>query len=473
MMHTISLGNFVSGQVGADAITESVTQLSQKTLIATPYLGATLYISVGEGYCARIYSGNYHKQVVQFSRWFSAGCDQPYVLPGDAIYMRVSIQRADGGVITEAEAQAANVTVKYESSSDMIADNREQAELLKHTHLPVILHLTDIHGDVIRTERALSFARYVGADAVMASGDLTAYLPTDWGTALFEVAAKYPDVKFVYGIGNHDARSISPEDYCARIYKDYFQNNPHTPNGETYYHLDLAAHKLRLISVNQQEGCCSSNLGGTCFRQAQVDWLLETLRTTPAGYGVIMMYHSTEVVLSETEYPGYMTFFQRNRTAIGTTNKRTGYTGTILTDIVDAFMLRKGICASYSEKDGSSVVKVEADFSDVAQGVEFIAHLTGHSHSDSISYIPGRPTRQLMMTGTCTTPLYGEPGGYAKLADVSDLDRAGDTAAQDAYNAYMIDRAHKTVQVLRIGAATGSFEGKRTQMTIPYSYIAE
>ena len=468
MMDTICLGNFVSGKIGEKAIVESETELSQKTLIATPHLGARLSVSVAEGYCVKICSGNNHKKILQESPWLS-GRDQLYALPEDAIYMRVGIRRADCGRIVESEAAAAAVTVQYESGSDILADNREMADLLKHTELPVIIHLTDIHGDVIRTDRALKFAQYVGADAVMASGDLTAYLPKDWGMALFEAVSRYPDVNFVYGIGNHDARSISADDYCRIIYHSYYKNNPRTPNGETYYHQDLEAHKLRLISVNQQEGCCSSNLGGTRFRQKQVDWLLETLKSTPAGYGVLLMYHSTEVVLSETAQPGYMAFFQLNRTATGTTNMRTGYTGTILTDIVDAFMERKAIYGTYSEGDGSSPVTVDADFSNVAEGVEFIAHLTGHTHSDSIGYIPGRPNRQLMLVDTCTTPVCGEPGGYAKLADVSDLTREGNGASQDAFNAYIIDRESKTVRVIRIGAATGSFDGRRLDMTIPYS----
>jgi len=468
MLVTITLGNFVSGQVGADLLLESEYELSQKTLITTPHPGARLHIRIGEGYCAKVSSGNNHKKIVTTSPWLSAG-ENVYQLPNDSIYMRLSICRADGEKISPAEVSQAALAVKYESTCNIVADNKEKAEILKNTELPVIIHLTDIHGDVIRTERALSFASFVGADAVMASGDLTAYLPPDWGTALFEAAGKYPDVCFIYGIGNHDARSIPADAYCKKIYDTYFKDNPLTPNGETYYFKDLEDHKLRLISVNQQEGCSSSKLGGTCFRQKQVDWLLQTLKSTPAGYGVIMMYHSTEIVQNEPVEKVQQQFFQLNRTATGTTNMRTHYTGTILTDIVDAFMQRSSICASYSEGDGSSVVNVSADFSDVAEGVEFIAHLTGHSHSDAIGYLPERANQQLMMVGTCATPVCGADGGYAKLADVSDLTRVCDGPSQDAFNAYMIDRKNKTIRVLRIGATSGSFEGLRTDMTFPYS----
>ena len=43
---------------------------------------------------------------------------------------------------------------------------------------------------------------------VLLSGDLTAYEPDDWGNALLDVFEKY-DTEALYGIGNHDARSIS------------------------------------------------------------------------------------------------------------------------------------------------------------------------------------------------------------------------------------------------------------------------
>ncbi|MBR5291223.1 MAG: hypothetical protein IKU28_09580, partial [Erysipelotrichaceae bacterium] len=63
---------------------------------------------------------------------------------------------------------------------------------------------------------------------------------------------------------------------------------------------------------------------------------------------------------------------------------------------------------------------------------------------------------------------YGAEGGYAYLADVSDLSRNGADSSQDAVNAYVIDRQEKTIQVVRIGASEGNFEGTREEMTIPY-----
>ena len=467
----VTLGNFVCGSVGPDAIMAAQTQLAQQTLIAVPYLGAVLSVTVCSGYYVRVHSGNFHKAIDKVSPWLGVegGGSYTYPLPEDSIYMRLSIRRADGNVIAPQELSAAGVTVTYESSSDVVSDNMEKAAYLSNTGKPVLIHISDIHGDVIRAERAAVFARQIDASALMISGDLTAYLPPDWGSALTDALKKYPEVPAVYGIGNHDARSL-PSDVCAEIiHRTYYPEHPLTVNGETYYYRDLPEDKLRLISVNQQEGSETSKLGGTRYRQEQVNWLLDTLLTTPSGYGVVLMCHSPELDPMGHMDPKYPEFFQQvNRVPAAMTNDRSKYTGAILRDIVDAFIGRSTIENTYSEGNGTNPVQVTADFSKVASGAEFIALLTGHLHTDSVCYIHGATHKQLLLDITCGTATYGAPGGYGKLADPADLIRKPDHASQDAFNAYVIHREEGTVEILRIGASTGIFEGERSKMVIPY-----
>ena len=462
----ITLGDFSVAGVGKTALTKSDVMLSQNTLIAVPYLGAALHIAANDGYMVRIHSGDNNNNINQVSDWLNDG--DTYTLPTASIYMRVSIRRVDGGKITLADLDTACVAVSYESSSNIVNDNADAAKILKNSGLPVLIHLSDIHGDTIRAERAAFFADYVGADALLASGDLTANQPDDWGMALFDSVAKYSNVSFIYGIGNHDAQ-ISASSYHQTIYNSYFVNNPRTPNGETYYYQDMADQKLRVISVNQQEGASTTTSGGTCYSQAQVDWLVETLQNTPAGFGVVLMYHSPETAIANAGDPNYTEFFQTGNRYDNPTNNYSGYSGTFLMDLVDAFMMRKNFTWNYSEKNGASAVTLNADFTDVAEGVEFIAHVTGHVHSDSVTYLPGTACKQLLLGVTCTNSMYGEPGGYYGLADYSDLNRVGNTATQDAFNAYMIDRESKTVRVLRIGAKQTTSGNTRDDMTIPYS----
>ena len=469
----IPLGDFAAAGVGTGALSSSQVQLSQKTLIAVPYPGAALTVVVGDGYQVNVYSGNNANRINQNSGWLGADGDNrfayTYTLPESSIYMRLSIRRTDGGAVTQGDLSLSGVTVLYERTSDIVQDNLDVADIIKNTELPVLIHISDIHGDVIRAERAAQFADAVGADALMASGDLTANQPDDWGNALFEAVGKYADVEFVYGIGNHDAQNISASAYQETIYNAYFKENPATPNGEIYYYRDLADQKLRLISVNQQEGASTTTSGGTCYSQAQVDWLVETLKSTPAGYGVVLMYHSPETTIAKAGDPDYSEFFQVGNRYDNPTNSYSGYSGTFLMDLVDAFMLRESFTWNYSEKNGASPVTLNADFTNVAEGVEFIAHMTGHVHSDSVTYLPGSLCKQLLLGVTCTTSMYGADGGYYGLADYSDLNREADNANQDAFNAYVIDREHKTVRVLRVGARQTVSGETRDDMTIPYS----
>ncbi len=470
--NTIALGDFAVAGVGTGALTASATQLSQRTLIAVPYPGAQLSIFVKDGYQACVYSGNNNNKIDRNSGWLGTDGDHTsiytYTLPADAIYMRVSLRKMDGSAMTAEDITHSGLAVAYECGSDVVEDNADVAEILENTELPVLLHISDIHGDVIRAGRAAQFADAVGADALLASGDLTAYEPDDWGHALFDAVGNYPNVNFIYGIGNHDAK-ISASAYRETIYHSYFRENPDTPNGETYYYRDLAGQKLRIISVNQQEGASTTTSGGTCYSQTQVDWLVETLKSTPAGYGVVLMYHSPETTIAGAESSEYSEFFQVGNRYDNPTNSYSGYSGTFLMDLVDAFMLRKNFVWNYSEKNGTSPVTLSADFTQVAEGVEFIAHITGHVHSDSVTYLPGTACKQLLLGVTCTTSMYGADGGYYGLADYSDLKREAHNANQDAFNAYVIDRTNKTVRVLRVGARRTLSDGIRDDMTIPYS----
>ena len=468
----ITLGNFICASVGLDKLIPAETQLSQQTLIAVPYLGAVLSVTIRDGYCARVHSGNFHKAINKASPWLGTdrGGTYTYPLPKDSIYMRISIRRTDGNVIGAEELPCTGICVTYQSNSDIVSDNIEKATYLCNTENPVLIHISDIHGDVIRAERATLFARYVNAGALLASGDLTAYLPVDWGTALTDVFSKHPDLQAFYGTGNHDSRALPPEAYEEIIHNAYYKDFPLTPEGETYYYQDLPKEQLRIISVNQQEGCASSKLGGTCYRQKQIDWLMNTLATTPAGFGVVLMCHSPELDPADDMDPMYPDFFQQvNRVYATMTNDRTKYSGTILRDIVDAFIGRTTIERDYAEGNGASPVSVKGDFTKLAPGTEFIAYFTGHLHTDSVCYVHGAACKQLLLDVTCATATYGAPGGYGKLADPSDLIRKPDDVSQDAFNAYVINRADKTVEILRIGATKGLFAGERSKMIIPYA----
>ncbi|MBR5291140.1 MAG: DUF4886 domain-containing protein, partial [Erysipelotrichaceae bacterium] len=191
----MTLGDFKVAGVGTGALSASTVQLSQKSLVAVPYSGAELKLTVEDGYQINIYSGNNNNRINQSSGWLGTDGDNQsvytYTLPSSSIYMRVSIRKSDGSTVTLDDVQKSGVKVHFQTSSNIVDDNKEVAELLKNADKTVLLHISDVHGDVVRAERAAQFAEYVGADALLVSGDLTAYEPDDWGSALLEGFNKY------------------------------------------------------------------------------------------------------------------------------------------------------------------------------------------------------------------------------------------------------------------------------------------
>ena len=154
----IVLGDFAIAGVGSGALTASTTQLSQKTLIAVPYRGAELTITVQDGYQVCVYSGDNNNKISKNSDWLGADGDgktmYTYILPETSIYMRVSIRKTAGSAMTQEDLALSGLTVTYESASDVVKDNSDVVDILENTKLPVLIHISDIHGDVIRAELA-------------------------------------------------------------------------------------------------------------------------------------------------------------------------------------------------------------------------------------------------------------------------------------------------------------------------------
>ena len=146
---------------------------------------------------------------------------------------------------------------------------------------------------------------------------------------------------------------------------------------------DLAEQTLRVISVDQNR-----------LDQTQIDSLVDALAATAEGYGVILLYEAPEGLC---EVP---------------------YAGTILTDIVDAFMAEKAFSCQYG------ALKVTADFTKLAKKTEFLAHLTKAFSDAPAVYLPGTASRQLVLAA---------PDG------------------ENTFHSYIFNRKKDSVRILGIG----------------------
>jgi hypothetical protein len=227
---------------------------------------------------------------------------------------------------------------------------------------------------------------------------------------------------------------------------------------KTWYYKDYPTQKLRIISLNQFE------YGGTAWyhffmSQDQITWFVNTLASTPAGYGVVIIQHSAET--QPTAVEGSEEWWS-NMTSLSGTNKITDGNGHyIIQDIIDAFIGSSTLSRSYSENKtggGTNTLTVDADFTQCATN-EFIAYICGHTHQECIGYASNCTQRQLVLCGTAT-------GAHRKL---SGANRSTIGANQDCFNLYFVDRTNHEVRIGRVGRTKSpNGQGECTYTAISY-----
>jgi hypothetical protein len=356
----------------------------------------------------------------------------------------------------------------------IIPGNNSSSPLNNLKQYLTLVHLTDIHGDEVRSRRAFGIGRYLGATMVC-SGDLVRYNSTDDFDYLANIINNY-DGKCVICVGNHDVWDFSADadsytKYIAPFATERGWNVP--TGGASYFYVDDEDMKVRYISVNQfmpPTGVSGRHYYG-CWTQAQIDFIINAFTSIPSGYGVIVVMHSPETV--QVANPTYGKFFQSPSFNYTLANIQP------LRDIIDAFITKN---SSFSKTwtnvhSGSTVetlVVSNVDFSQDASN-EFICYITGHLHCDTITYVDGASNTQLILNETCTnawvnkTTTGASGTSYPYFTELSDLARAEKGIIQDSFNVYVIDRGAKAVKVVRIGAdMPKTLQARRDCMVIPY-----
>ena len=482
------LGEFVNKSTSATGQSDSTARISMTNCVALPYGDRTkLKVHINPPYVFAIRCGRVAQNLASNLYWYRDGDE--IIFNNHEQYYRVIVAKlADPDAtirytyqeLAPSDLKYANLRVEYSLDDDtkdselydVNADNaafflNSQNTLSASAHgsigsHPIVVHASDFHGDKDRLERTLRFAERAKADCVVLSGDLVANKPYDRLDWMHELFAKFNGLPIIC-TGNHEVLDNSYTD--AMVY-DYMMKNCAekigNTSGKTYYYTDVASKKLRIIvcDIYQYGATTRSN---THMSDEQLAYIANALATTPADYGVLMVAHSPCVDVGNLADPNYSTFFQSLR--------KYGFThydinGAPIYDIVDAFIARTSINRTYTQTGSPSSISVSADFSNVPSSVQFIAHLTGHIHEDSVCYLP-TTEKQLMLNISCGCAMHGG-SSYPYLADDCDITRVPYGKMQDAINVYVIDRGHKIVKITRIGG-TKTYDMKdREYMAIPY-----
>ena len=365
------------------------------------------------------------------------------------------------------------------------ASNEEAHELGQIPCMPTFVHVSDLHGDMRRFENAVRYANLIKADAVLETGDSVVSVGSDGTTYMKDVLSKYDAVPLLRCIGNHECNPKNTYDnaylfnnnIAAYITQGNYKATANTLPTLPYYYVDLAEKQIRLIVLNQFDNGCyyGEGLGGR-LGQAQVTWFCNTLLSTPQDYGVVIMLHAPE---DKVNTPNEMSKWNQTVNYDGRDEDTYGYcvNGLYVNSIrpiktiVDAFISKTSLSTSYAENsvngNNGETVTINADFSQVASGVEFICYMTGHRHKDNIGYVNSSANKQLYLNIITSNCHYPKTVGLS-FAEGSDIPRGDKGLTQDAFNVYSIDRRNGYVKIARVGASV-NFEGiERTFLIAPY-----
>lgn len=481
------IGTMINGRLNATTTdtTDSLApyRLSTTEIVAFPFGGSRkIKVHINDNYLVAIRTGAASTNLDLNLYWYTEG--DVIEIPDGYNYYGISVCNKAGDshhtekTIVAESIDSIDLKLYVENVDDILLTNDESEKILTNARLyfnssnpnsitryAVIGHTSDCHGDYKRVDNFLKFCDQIRADVGCITGDIVSYKPSqglDWFNKLLNAHDTLPAVC----TGNHDVYSDDMDD--AAIYDFMFAgiaDKLGNITGKTWYYKDIATKHIRLISVNlYQYG--GTNRWYTHFTDEQLSWLVSTLASTPSGYGVIILSHASQVNLDNAKDDNYPDFFQVTRLYNNTMNAVSG--GVPLYDIVDAFISRATLSKSYTQTGTPSYVSVSADFSNVDSSVEFIAHLTGHFHQDSVCYVPGTTNKQLMLNVTCTIAAFGGTA-YPYLADIQDQGRNVTDASQDAFNVYVIDRDNKLVKIVRIGQNMTYQMDDRKYMAIPYA----
>lgn len=501
----LPLGTFTRAEGTGETLTPSTKIVSSSYLACVPRVGIKYYCVAPLGIQVRIVYGN-NITLGYATSWLDDG--DMASLPDSALIQRLQFQKSNGNDLTVGEIEAfvssGVIGILYDRRDLQVNERNYQSEqYVKSTmcrlgfedaadriahaglhDMPVLVHISDSHGDIQRIENAFKYAGILKADNVVNTGDSVVYNGIDGSGFLADIISENT-TPLLNVIGNHECNppetfdndDLFQEHISPFVTQGNYLSALNTPATMPYYYVDIATKSLRIIVLNQfDDGCYGSNAKGGRLGQSQVTWFLNTLLSTPAGYGVVVAMHSPEDrIVTPEEFSAWnqtVNWDGRDEDTYGyCVNGLYVNTMRPIKTIIDAFIEKLAISTSYTENtingNTGETVNIVADFSAVATGVEFICYLCGHRHLDNVGYLESASNRQLCINITTTNCHYPRSTGIS-FAEITDLPRGDSGVTQDAFNVIAIDRQNGRVKIARVGSAVNLDGTERRFLLAPY-----
>lgn len=332
---------------------------------------------------------------------------------------------------------------------------------------------TDLHGDVNAVNNIITMMNeFATIDGGLNLGDTC---ENTWEDDFSFVDPLMTIGKpFLIAIGNHDeglgytvANTGSTAAAYARFVQPYEATIGGTHAGKSYYYKDWVGYKIRTIVLYEYDDNDDLNVGDPLlyrvvkttrvWSQAQIDWLIATLNSTPSDYSVMIAMHQT-VVDQLTWIEGKFTDI--NHIVPGDSSSFSDEA--LIPDIINAWKNGASLVNTYpftGEAAYKADISVNANFTARGPG-EFICYLAGHAHVDAIGTVPAYAD-QLQIILTCST-------SDANRNKYGDLQRQVGRRSEDCFNVISFDTFNKTVKIVRIGSQITFDMRKRDYIEIPY-----
>ena len=318
-----------------------------------------------------------------------------------------------------------------------------------------VVHLTDVHGDMDSAHAIYTYADRIGADFVALTGD-NCPSRAFHGYDILNTLIRNANTPTVYTIGNHDVADLTDaEAYELGIAPVCRKLRASTERPWYFRDLYWEGEPIRVISLYPFNERAKSRVGGY-YSERQLQWLCETLASTPKGGHVFILRHfSHHLPISDKE--STMFFDYNVNDYEDWSNLWLNMDRDPIPEVVDAFTEKRAIHVSYTGRllDGNEEITVDYDFSN-RSNAEFVAYFSGHSHSDYMGRVRGSSTTQVVLGSVCSIALLGSAEYHAYTSP--DCHRDYGTDSQIAFNVFTFDFQKKKIYIARVG--NGSFKDR-------------
>lgn len=344
-----------------------------------------------------------------------------------------------------------------------------------------LMMTSDLHEDNVRLANSIELLNGCDAiDAAVFTGDFQYWRCEPGYSEKFISLINGARKPYLVAFGNHDIhlwRKEYDRDLPVTTAAKQFmllsnEASCYRPRG--YGYKDFPDYGIRLIILNPCDFPEDKGPDGYVFhganimyQQEQIDWLLATLGSVPESYTVIIASHLCEpMVPDETALKSHD---EAANVKFNLPLGNCGYmSGTVISDIVDAWKHRKKISAFYSfstpMQDGTKGVKVKADFS--AAAGDFACYIHGHYHHDLIGHNSAHPDQTVYLNDASACPRVVNDG--TSVSQYSLYPRNAKGRSQDLITVLCIDKFNRRLNFVRVGADTNIFLEKTGLLSYPY-----